>query len=57
VSLMGGRGNILGVIIGTIIISVIRNGMNIMGLHPAVHSIVKGAVIIVAVVIDYIRRR
>jgi ribose/xylose/arabinose/galactoside ABC-type transport system permease subunit len=57
VSLMGGRGNILGVIIGTIIISVIRNGMNIIGLHPAFHAIVKGVVIIVAVVIDYIRRR
>ena len=57
VSLMGGRGNIIGVVIGTIIISVIRNGMNIMGLHPAFHSIAKGVVIIVAVAIDYIRRR
>lgn len=57
VSLMGGRGNIIGVVIGTIIISVIRNGLNILGLHPAYQNVVKGIVIILAVVIDYVRRR
>jgi len=57
VSLMGGRGNLIGVVIGTIIITVIRNGLNILGLHPAYQNVVKGIVIILAVVIDYVRRR
>ncbi len=57
VSLMGGRGNIAGVAIGAVMIGVINNGMSIMAASPAVQDIVKGAVIIIAVAIDYIRRR
>ncbi|MBA7670489.1 Ribose import permease protein RbsC [subsurface metagenome] len=57
VSLFGGRGTVIGVIIGVMIIGVINNGMNIMGLHPALQSIAKGAVIFVAVAIDSTRRR
>lgn len=57
VSLMGGRGTLIGVIIGVMIIGVIRNGMNIIGIHPAYQDIVSGLVIITAVSIDYLRRR
>jgi putative xylitol transport system permease protein len=57
VSLMGGRGTLIGVIIGVMIIGVIRNGMNIIGMHPAYQDIVGGVVIITAVSIDYLRRR
>lgn len=57
VSLMGGRGNLIGVVIGVIIIGVINNGMSILGAPPAVMGIVKGVIIITAVVIDYVRRR
>lgn len=57
VSLMGGRGTLIGVIIGVMIIGVINNGMNIIGIHPAYQDIVKGVVIITAVCIDYLRRR
>ena len=57
VSLMGGRGNLIGVIMGVLIIGVINNGMSILGAGPGEMGIVTGAVIISAVTIDYIRRR
>lgn len=57
VSLMGGRGNLIGVIFGVIIIGVINNGMSVLGVSSAVYGVVKGAIIFAAVAIDYIRRR
>ena len=57
VSLMGGRGTIIGVLIGVMIMGVVNNGMNIIGIHPAFQSIVKGLIIFAAVAIDYLRRR
>jgi len=57
ISLRGGRGSIIGVVIGTFILGVITNGMNILGIAPAYHTIAKGAIIYTAVAIDYIRRR
>jgi len=57
VSIIGGRGNIIGVVIEVLIIGAIHNGLNIIGIHPAFHNIVKGVIIITAVSIDYLRRR
>jgi ribose/xylose/arabinose/galactoside ABC-type transport system permease subunit len=57
VSLAGGRGTLVGVVIGTIILGAINNGMNVMAVDPAYQDIVKGVIIIVAVTIDMIRRR
>jgi len=57
VSLAGGRGNIIGVVIGVLIIGVIDNGMSVLGAAPAVQGIVKGLIIIAAVGVDYVRRR
>ena len=57
VSLMGGRGSLIGVIIGVLIIGVINNAMSVLGASPAVVGIVKGAIIFTAVAIDYLRRR
>lgn len=57
VSLAGGRGTLVGVVLGTIIIGMINNGMNMMGVHPAYQSIIKGVVIFAAVAVDYLRRR
>lgn len=57
VSLAGGRGNLIGVLIGVMIIGVINNGMSIMGAAPSLQGIAKGAIIISAVAIDYLRRR
>lgn len=57
VSLMGGRGNLIGVIIGVLIIGVINNGMSIMGAGPDMKDIAKGVIIITAVAIDILGRR
>jgi inositol transport system permease protein len=57
ISLMGGRGSILGVIIGAIIIGTVNNGMSVLNADPSVYGIVKGSIIIIAVTIDYVRRR
>ena len=57
VSLMGGRGTLIGVVLGSLIIGVVINGMSVLNVDPFVMGIVKGSIIIVAVVIDYMRRR
>jgi putative xylitol transport system permease protein len=57
VSLMGGRGNLIGVIFGVLIIGAINNGMSILGAAPDLQGVARGAIIISAVAIDYLRRR
>ena len=57
VSLMGGRGTVIGVILGTLIIGVVNNAMTVLNVDPSVMGIAKGSVIILAVVVDYMRRR
>ncbi|WP_209123460.1 ABC transporter permease [Alkalihalobacillus sp. BA299] len=51
-SLMGGYGTVFGTFIGALIIGVINNGMNLIGLPYYFQQIVKGLIIIVAVYID-----
>ncbi len=54
-SLLGGRGTILGTMIGALIITILRNGGVKMGWPQYTQEIVMGAVIIVAVAIDNLR--
>lgn len=54
-SFNGGKGNIWGTLIGAIMITVIRNGCNLLGVSSDLQQIVIGAVIVVAVFIDVIR--
>lgn len=56
-SLLGGRGTILGTMIGALIITILRNGGVKMGWPQYVQEIVMGVVIIVAVTIDNLRNR
>lgn len=48
-SLSGGIGTVSGTLMGALIIAVINNGMNLMGISPFFQQIVKGAIIIAAV--------
>jgi ribose/xylose/arabinose/galactoside ABC-type transport system permease subunit len=57
VSLFGGRGNVIGVVIGALLIGVVNNAMSVMQMGHAGQFIVKGAIIIVAVAADILRRR
>jgi len=56
VSLAGGRGTILGVLLGVLIIGVLDNGLSVMGVGPAWQAIAKGLVIVAAVSVDSLRR-
>ncbi len=56
-SLMGGRGSVINTFIGVIIIAVLENGLVQMGAEDPIKRLVTGAVIIIAVVLDYYRRR
>ena len=53
----GGKGTILGVLIGTLILAVIDSGLGAIGATTAVQNTVKGAIIIVAASIEYFRPR
>ena len=51
-SLSGGEGKISGTIIGALIIGILNNGLNLMNVSPFYQSIVKGLVILIAVLLD-----
>ncbi|MCK4958198.1 MAG: ABC transporter permease [Planctomycetes bacterium] len=55
-SLSGGRGSITGTIVGTLMISFLRNGCLHLGISPFIQLIVIGAIIIAAVSVDQIAR-
>ena len=54
-SLSGGTGRILGTLIGAFIISVIQNGMNLLGIESYTQQVVLGGVILGAVLLDKAR--
>ena len=51
-SLMGGEGTIWGTTVGAFIIGVLNNGFNLMNVSPFYQLIAKGAVIVLAVLVD-----
>jgi len=57
VSLTGGKGTIIGALIGALIVGVINNGMSVLNIGGNTAGIVKGAIIIIAVTIDLRRAR
>lgn len=56
-SLTGGQGNVLGTLIGALIIAVINNGMNLTGVESYTQKVVLGLVILGAVLLDQWRKR
>jgi ribose transport system permease protein len=56
-SLMGGRGTIIGTFFGALLIGMLYNVMNLLGIESYTQKIVLGAVILLAVVIDELRKR
>ena len=51
-SLSGGRGTVLGTVLGAIIIGVLNNGLVLLNVSPFWQQVVKGFVILIAVIID-----
>jgi ribose transport system permease protein len=56
-SLFGGQGGIWGSLIGALIMAVLRNGLNLLNVNNLWQAVFIGAVIIIAVGIDLIRKR
>ena len=55
-SLSGGRGTVVGTIIGTLLISFLRNGLTLLGISTNIQLVVIGAIIIGAVALDQVAR-
>lgn len=56
-SLMGGQGSAFGTLIGALIMGVLRNGLNLLGVSSFVQQLVIGTVIILAVLTDTLVKR
>jgi ribose/xylose/arabinose/galactoside ABC-type transport system permease subunit len=57
VSLFGGQGNIVGVVLGVLIIGVVNNAVGVLEMGHGAQYMVKGLIIIAAVTADILRRR
>ena len=56
-SLMGGEGSLGGTLVGALIMGVLRNGLNLLGVSSFLQQIVIGAVIVGAVLVDTMLKR
>jgi ribose transport system permease protein len=56
-SMSGGRGTLMGTVIGAVIIGVLNNGMNLLGINTSWQYVVQGVVILIALYIDYLRNK
>jgi len=56
-SVMGGEGGILGTIIGAAVMGVLRNGLNLVKVDAFVQMVIIGAIIIIGVWYDTLRRK
>ena len=56
-SLSGGRGSVLGTLLGAFIIGVLANGLILLGLSDFMRQMITGVVIIVAVILDHYRAK
>jgi ribose/xylose/arabinose/galactoside ABC-type transport system permease subunit len=57
ISLAGGQGEILATLGGALIIGILHNGLNLLGVSPYWQMVAMGCVIILAVILDSLRRR
>jgi ribose/xylose/arabinose/galactoside ABC-type transport system permease subunit len=55
VSLFGGRGTVVGALVGSLMIGVINNGLVLMGVNSSVQQVIKGLIIIAAV--SFLKKR
>jgi ribose transport system permease protein len=56
-SLMGGEGSLGGTLVGALIMGVLRNGLNLLGVSSFLQQIVIGGVIVIAVLLDTVLKR
>ncbi|WLQ15523.1 ribose ABC transporter permease [Hahella aquimaris] len=56
-AIAGGRGAIMGTLIGAMMLGVLNNGLNLMGVSPYIQNIIKGGIILLAIFISRSRDR
>ncbi len=56
-SLFGGRGSVLGTLIGALIVGVFRNGLQLIGVAAIYQTLITGVLVILAVAVDQLARR
>jgi len=56
-SLLGGRGHIVGTLLGALIVGVFRNGLQLMGVGSIYQVLITGVLVIAAVAVDYLSHR
>ncbi len=56
-SAYGGEGNVFGIVIGALLMGVINMGMSIMGIEANYQKVVKGIVVLVAIIFDVVSSR
>lgn len=56
-SLMGGRGSVVSSFLGVVIIAILNNGLAAQGVRDETKRMITGFVIVLAVILDYYRRR
>jgi ribose transport system permease protein len=50
-AIAGGRGLILGTLIGAVLLGILNNGLNLMGINPYLQDVIKGGIILIAIYI------
>ena len=55
-NLFGGSGNMIGTLVGVLILGVLQNGLNLMGVDPAGQSVAQGIVLMLAVLANVVAR-
>jgi fructose transport system permease protein len=56
-SLFGGRGSVIGTLIGALLVGVIRNGLQLIGVDSIYQVLITGILVIAAVAVDQFARR
>ncbi|MEU6783157.1 ABC transporter permease [Nonomuraea angiospora] len=56
-SLFGGRGLVIGTLVGALIVGVFRNGLQLMGVPSIYQTLITGILVILAVAVDQLSRR
>jgi fructose transport system permease protein len=56
-SLFGGRGWIIGTLVGAVVVGVLRNGLTLLGVDSVYQVLVTGILVIVAVTVDQLSRK
>ena len=56
-SLFGGRGSVMGTLVGALIVGIVRNGLQLIGVPSIYQVLITGILVILAVAVDQLARR